>query len=626
MARVSYGDGVKARVRLLLERFLAYANDELENRERFKIALSWETSKQVVVRTQLQVLAELSGLTKEQVREALNRLVDFLGILEDLREHKLGSGSADWHFRLTFWDDKGNKDGNLKKFDEEWQRCREKLLGFQRNERKAKLTHTYYENIPLSGVVQFIGRENELQTLHQLLLQNNQVAIVAIIGMGGVGKTELALQYAITHRETYKGGICWLLPKFGDVGVQIVQFARTHLDLNPPEDLDLPVQVQYCWRRWREGEVLLVLDYVTDYREVKPYLPTFSSQFKVLITTRQQLGLIAKLSLDVLQPEAALELLKSLLKETPERVERELAVANQLCEWLGYLPLGLELVGCYLARRPDLSLAQMLRRLEEKGLNHVSLNQPKAEITAELGIAASLELSWKELDNQTQQLGCLLSMFALSPIFWSEVEEVIRRYIYLQNEGFSPDELEDVRGNLIALHLLERINESTYRLHSLVQKFLRDKLEDLPQGIELKQAFANTKFNFRRATTLYFNALLKIVPDILPIGGESEVVVCLSPTNINDSKAYVLEVSEIETVGDELNIFINAPGFQFNSNNTTSLPLDSDTANITQIASFNLTALRPGITKIKAEFYCGDTYKTTLETEVEVTAGSNAKM
>ncbi|MBW4426848.1 MAG: tetratricopeptide repeat protein [Nostoc desertorum CM1-VF14] len=481
MARVSYGDDVKARVKLLLERLLAYANDELEDSELYKIGYDWETSKQVIVRTKLRVLAELSSLNTEQVRDALNALKDFLGILEDLREHK--RGSEDWHFRLTIWHDKGDKDANLQKFDAEWQHRREGKLGVQRTEgRKAKPTPTLYENIPLSGVVKFVGREDELKNLHQLLHENNQVAIAAIAGMGGLGKTELALQYAKAHRETYKGGICWLLAKAGDVGIQIVQFARTQLDLNPPEDLDLLAQVQYCFRLWREGDVLVVLDDVGEYQQVKPYLPSLSSRFKVLITTRQHLGAsIKELSLDVLQPEAALELLRSFFKETPQRIEQELAVANQLCEWLGYLPLGLELVGRYLARKQDLSLAEMLRRLENKRLEQPAFDNPEGDMTAQRGVLAAFELSWQELEDSDKQLGCLLSLFAAAPIPWNLVEQCL-----LEEDT---EDLEEIRDDsLLKLHLLQRKGERIYQLHQMLREFFQYKLTGLEQAEELKRS------------------------------------------------------------------------------------------------------------------------------------------
>ncbi|MGF1990432.1 MAG: tetratricopeptide repeat protein [Nostoc sp. ZfuVER08] len=482
MARVSYGDDVKARVRQLLEKLLAYANNEIENGERFKIDFNWQTPKQLLVRTQLRVLAELGGLEKEQVREALKALAEFLGVLEDLREHK--RGSENWHFKLTLWCDKGDKDGNLKQFDAEWQRLREEKPGVQRVEaRKAKPKPTFYENIPLSGVLEFVGREKDLQNLHQLLQENEQVAIAAVAGMGGVGKTELALQYARNHRETYKGGICWLLAKVGDVGIQIVQFARTVLDLNIPEGLDVFAQVQYCWRHWREGDVLLVLDDVGEYQQVKPYLPSSSSRFQVLITTRQRLGAsIKQLSLDVLQPEAALELLKSFLKETPQRIEEELAVANQLCEWLGYLPLGLELVGRYLKRKVDLSLTEMLRRLEKKRLEQPALDKPEGDMTAQRGVLAAFELSWQELNDDDKQLGCLLSLFAPAPIPWDLVEQCLAE----EDE----EELEEIRDEkLLNLHLLQRKNEGIYQLHPLLREFFQYKLTGLEQAEELKRSF-----------------------------------------------------------------------------------------------------------------------------------------
>jgi tetratricopeptide (TPR) repeat protein len=321
--------------------------------------------------------------------------------------------------------------------------------------------------LPWSGATKFVGREKELQRLHQLLQQNDRVAIAAIAGMGGVGKTELALQYAITHRQSYQGGICWCGVKSGDVGLQVVQFSRIHLKLNPLEDLDLVGQVKYCWQHWCEGEVLLVLDDVTKYKEIKPYLPPSSSRFKVLMTTRNHFRQIQQLSLDVLQPKAALELLRTLIGA--ERVDVELSDATSLCDWLGYLPLALELVGRYLARKQDLSLAEMLRRLEKKRLEERSLSQFEDDMTAQQRVQAAFELSWQELNDTDKQLACLLSLFAPTPIPWVLVE------LCLPN--VDAEELEESRDDkLINLHLLQREEKGIYQLHPLLREFFQAKL------------------------------------------------------------------------------------------------------------------------------------------------------
>lgn len=338
------------------------------------------------------------------------------------------------------------------------------------------------ENIPRSGTVKFVGRSQALDDLHQLLQQNHRMAITAAIaGMGGVGKTELAMRYARTHLEIYQGGVCWLLVKSGNIDAQVVQFAR-RLHLTLPKDLDSLGKVEYCWQHWPlGGEVLVVLDDVTDYKQVKPYLPPESSRFKVLITTRFQLGSsIKQLSLDVLK----MDLLKSLVER--ERLKREPWVARKLCKWLGYLPLGLELVGRYLKRKKDLCLAEMLSRLEAKRLEERSLNKPKSEddMTAQLGVLAAFELSWQELNDPDKQLGCLLSLFAPAPIPWYLVEQCLTDQ--------DSEELEAIRDeSLLNLHLLQRKSEGTYQLHQLIREFFLHKLKQhLAEAKELKQSFA----------------------------------------------------------------------------------------------------------------------------------------
>ncbi|MEG3844652.1 tetratricopeptide repeat protein [Microcoleus sp. herbarium14] len=363
----------------------------------------------------------------------------------------------------------------------------------------------YHSNTPRSGAVEFVGRTEQLSELHQLLEKNNQVVIAAIAGMGGVGKTELAIQYAQGHAETYKGGICWLYSKRGDIGVQIVEFAIAHFpNFTLPNGLTLAGQVQLCWQRWAEGQVLIVIDDVADYRQIKSYIPS-ESRFKVLITTRERLSKpLARLDLDVLKPKAALALLKSLVER--ERLKREPWVARNLCKWLGYLPLGLELVGQYLAQDEDLSLAETLRRLKQKRLRHPALKNPEPTMTAQLGVADAFELSWERLNDAEQRLGCFLSLFAPAPIPWKPnelqlaVSEEDAKAIKeaLESQGITQEILEELenslegtaaKNKLVRLNLLQRCGEGIYRFHQLIREFFRQKLEALPEVEYLKMWF-----------------------------------------------------------------------------------------------------------------------------------------
>ena len=101
--------------------------------------------------------------------------------------------------------------------------------------------------------------------------------------MGGVGKTELALQYALRNQHNYPGGLCWFPVRGLDLGTQVVNFARTELGLTIPDELEFKEQVRYCWRNWPEGTALIVLDDVVDYEDINSYLPPAQPRFKVLM-------------------------------------------------------------------------------------------------------------------------------------------------------------------------------------------------------------------------------------------------------------------------------------------------------------------------------------------------------
>ncbi len=318
-------------------------------------------------------------------------------------------------------------------------------------------------NLLLKGSDTFVGRTQELQDLQGLLQSDTPVAICAVKGMGGVGKTELALQFAYQERDrqTYPGGIVWLSAR-QELPAQVIIFAQTHLNLRPPEDLDFTAKLDWCWQRWPKEKTLLVLDDVQDYANVESLRVPGRSQFHTLITTRFHFGSsVRELDLEVLSEAESLELLRSLVKDG--RMDADLDTAKVVCEWLGYLPLGLELVGRYLARKPDVSLAKLWERLQGKRLDAQALKDREPGMTASVGVAAAFELSWQDLPPEAQQLAAWLSWFALAPISWSWVQACLPE----EDE----ETLEDLRAKLVDRSLLKRTESGYYQLHQLLREF-----------------------------------------------------------------------------------------------------------------------------------------------------------
>ncbi|OUL32058.1 tetratricopeptide repeat protein [Nostoc sp. 106C] len=356
-------------------------------------------------------------------------------------------------------------------------------------------------NLIYKGAINFVGRDNELTDIHQKLQQSGKVAISAVAGMGGVGKTELATQYALRHEADYPGGICWLNGRESELAASIVQFYLLYIGQEIPKELggkllNLQEQVRWCWQHWHpsEGLVLVVLDDVTNLENLREVQPT-TNRFRVLVTTRLRNlnpNFVQEISLDVLPEIKALELLTAFVGE--KRIQREETTAKQLCQWLGYLPLGLELVGHYLAEDPDLSLAEMLERLKVQRLEDEALERRQPTLSAaQLGVKAAFELSWRELEDKTQLVGALLSLFAPNVIPWQLVE------FSSELLNWAKTDVTEAKKQLYKRHLIQSLEDKNacYQIHPLIREFLQGKFAQISLfaageelGVKFKQAFA----------------------------------------------------------------------------------------------------------------------------------------
>ncbi|WP_254175141.1 tetratricopeptide repeat protein [Planktothrix pseudagardhii] len=370
----------------------------------------------------------------------------------------------------------------------------------------------------------FVGRDIAAKQLDELFSKHQQVAIVAVSGMGGVGKTELALQWATAHLNNYPGGVCWLNVQGGNVGLQLVRFAQTFLNVEPPPDWELEEQLTYCWQYWPEGNVLLIFDDVTDYRhQVQPYIPPDNQRFHSLLTTRLQFSrTLPQLSLDILKPLAAWELLKFYVTE--ERLRQNPWAARRLCRELGYLPLALELVGRYLNLHQT-SWEDILKRLARKRLEHPAMKDADPLMRYRRGVYEAFLLSWEELDDNTQQLGCWLGLFALAPISLS-LEDM--------EDDEEKEKFETGLSCLCQCHLIQLINPHTYQLHPLIRQFLQMQLDQRPDKTDIKRSFIQTLIAF--AQTIEYTLTRQQVAELLPNIPHLQEVAELLMTHFNKNE------------------------------------------------------------------------------------------
>ncbi len=331
-----------------------------------------------------------------------------------------------------------------------------------------------------NGTETFVGREKELATLHGLLMEESRVAIAAATaGMGGVGKTELAVQYAVRHDEDYPGGVWWLSGR--DIVGQVLSYAvRMGLPETGTRSSDVQ-KVQECYAFWRQGiegrRLVIVDDVVTsqDYAAVRPYLPT-DGAFRVLLTTRERLQ-VRRLDLGVFSLPESLGLLGEIVGTG--RVDREREAATKVCEWLGNLPLAIELVGRYLAKSLRTSFVVVLERLKGQGLVAKALLRGQPMTTTHVSLAAAFEVSWLALEegSKAQYLGAFLSLFGLAGIPAVAVRSCLAEW--------DEEELEEAWDELVNLHLVGMDEQ----LHPMLREFLVVKLDERADGSEARERY-----------------------------------------------------------------------------------------------------------------------------------------
>ncbi|MFE0062908.1 BTAD domain-containing putative transcriptional regulator, partial [Streptomyces sp. NPDC059003] len=321
---------------------------------------------------------------------------------------------------------------------------------------------------------ELVGREDELASLLRAAgapepgtpgaPRGAVIALQAISGMAGVGKSLLAL-----HAARHLG------PRFPDGAIHLDLRAHSpgQLPLTPEAALTallrvlgvpagaLPDSLDELVGLWRTllsaRRAVIVLDDAAGPEQLRPLLPGASPSLVIITSRRRITGLpgVRPLLLDVLPPDDAVTLFRRLAG--PERTERAGDVADivRLC---GYLPLGVELAAGRLASRPAWTTGTLLHRLTHGHGRLAEIRDGCREI------ALAFEVSYMTLTTEERTVFRRLGL-QLGPDFEPFATAALADLPVARTER--------VLESLLDAHLIQEPKPERYTFHDLLGEYAR---------------------------------------------------------------------------------------------------------------------------------------------------------
>lgn len=359
---------------------------------------------------------------------------------------------------------------------------------------------------PITPNPYLVGREDDLKDLVVKVKGGgtNSVGLartVAVTGLGGVGKTQLASEFAHRYGQYFRGGVYWL--NFSDPDSLTAEVAACGgagaMRLRPDFDhLSLEQQFREVMSEWQSAlPRLLVFDNCENGSSLLACRPT-TGGCRVLVTSRGSLGDpalgVISLALEVLSRPQSVELLR---KHFRDMIVAE-TVLDAIAEELGDLPLALDLAGRFLARyRYAVTPSEYVEELRSPELlNHPSLRQVEgiSPTGHEMDVGRTFVVSYERLNSSdlTDQLA--IKLLARAAHF--APGEVIDRSLLFATVALSedaplPQQREDALRRLAELGLLTESENGSLRMHRLVAAFACREIDDEEAQSAVEHAVGN---------------------------------------------------------------------------------------------------------------------------------------
>ncbi|MEJ3749788.1 BTAD domain-containing putative transcriptional regulator [Actinomycetes bacterium KLBMP 9797] len=366
-----------------------------------------------------------------------------------------------------------------------------------------RFTVTVPRTLP-PDIADFAGRQREVRILRDLLLhrRTGQVAIAAVTGPGGAGKTALAVHVGHAVAAHFPDGQLYvnLRGNDHDEPVEPFEVLGRFLRLLGVDGLAVPGTVEERADLYRsllsDRSAIVLLDNAASDEQLLPLVPN-SATCGVLVTGRSHLGAslgVRPLHVDVMDETDALELLRRV--GGPARVADDPAATADLARRCGYLPLALRIVAAKLSAKPHWSVDKVVGLLddEQERLDRLSHGH--------LDVRASIALSYEHLRPAARTLLRHLGDFDLPEVsVWLSAALLDCR----------SDAAEELLEQLLDAQLLQLGTDpdgrTRYRLHDLVRIFARERAAVESPDDELEAARVRGFGTFLRMLDLLLRAI-----------------------------------------------------------------------------------------------------------------------
>lgn len=316
--------------------------------------------------------------------------------------------------------------------------------------------------LPVARSPHFVGRDAEVMLLQEALLNNHEVNVCSLQGMGGVGKTALAIHLAYVLSPYFSDGVLWAQVDKSDTMAILSAFAHVYgVDVSAYTDVKSRSQVVRALLAGKRA--LMVLDDVQESEQVRPLLPPSGACMTLITTRRHDLAVTRAAYRLTLGPFSktkgeALDLFTKILGG--ETVARDGALLGEIGDLLGQLPLAIDIAASRLAYEPDWTTTELLARLRDQRRRLSEL------VYDDQAVRWSFDLSYAALSVQDQALFRAMSVF-------EGVDFDAEAVAYVA--GQASDEAKDGLRRLHGLSLLQSARPGRYRLHPLLRDYAREQ-------------------------------------------------------------------------------------------------------------------------------------------------------